>query len=453
MSIIKDAFKEKFEDGALPEHFVQKITCKAGATNQLIKDFRNEKDFRIAVTVTLVATGTDVKPLEVLVFMRDIHSSVLYTQMKGRGCRKIDDDMLRLVTPNADTKENFILIDAVGVTESEKKIPNATDNTGEGGTGQKLSLEKVLEWLSHGMVSDENLQFLAEKLAFINKKTEEKHKTEFEKLSKISMENLSLSIFKAMEKGLPEYTDINVPNNERKTLVSALVDNPDARQLLLNLEAGFYKILRPGKDKVTYSGFSLVDSEGYTKQFEEYLYAHCDDVEALRIIFNDEEKSITNAMLLDLKDKIIHLNPVFSDFDIIWDAYHTLSANKKISKKVLPLKEKSERQTLTNLIQLVRFAYGKTETLQAINGIIAQRFGLYIGQHLGNQKRNFSDEQIEVLKTLADYVAQKGCVARQDFHADGKNNLFMNLVKIYTLPKIDEELDYFSKFLLQIKAA
>lgn len=454
ISIIEEAFKEKFSDGKIPENFVKKITCKAGNTNQLIKDFRNEKDFRIAVTVTLVATGTDVKPLEVLVFMRDIHSSVLYTQMKGRGCRKINDDMLRLVTPNADTKENFILIDAVGVTESEKKIPNATDDSGEGGeTGKRLTLEKVLEWLSHGMVSDENLQFLAEKLAFINKKTEAKHKDEFILLTKISMENLALSVFKALETGLPEYTDINEPNNERKNLVSALVDNPKARQLLLNFEAGFYKILRPGKDKITYSGFSLVDSENYTKQFEEYVNLHCDEIEALKIIYNDEEKAITNVMLLDLKEKIIALNPLFSDFNVVWDAYHTLSANKKISKRVLPLKEKTERETLTNLIQLVRFAYGKTETLQAINGIIGQRFGLYIGQHLGNQKRDFTDEQIEILKNLADYVTQKGCVTRQDFHADGKSTLFMNLVKIYTLPKLDEELDYFSKFLLQIKAA
>ena len=110
ISIIKEAFKEKFVDNQVPENFVKKITCTAGNTNQLIKDFRNAKDFRIAVTVTLVATGTDVRPLEILVFMRDIHSSVLYTQMKGRGCRKIDDEALKLVTPNADTKESFILV-------------------------------------------------------------------------------------------------------------------------------------------------------------------------------------------------------------------------------------------------------------------------------------------------------------------------------------------------------
>lgn len=62
----KEVFRKEFEDGKLPEKFVQKITYSAGDSNALIRDLRTEKDFRIAVTVTLVATGTDVKPLEVV---------------------------------------------------------------------------------------------------------------------------------------------------------------------------------------------------------------------------------------------------------------------------------------------------------------------------------------------------------------------------------------------------
>ena len=87
--------------------FVQKITYTSGDSNGLIRDLRIEKDFRIAVTVTLVATGTDVKPLEVVLFMKDVMSDVLYTQMKGRGCRVVDDEKLREVTPNAGTKECY----------------------------------------------------------------------------------------------------------------------------------------------------------------------------------------------------------------------------------------------------------------------------------------------------------------------------------------------------------
>lgn len=91
VDIAKDVFKSEFENDAIPEKFVQKITYSAGDSNALIRDLRTEKDFRIAVTVTLVATGTDVKPLEVVLFMKDVHSDVLYTQMKGRGCRVMPD--------------------------------------------------------------------------------------------------------------------------------------------------------------------------------------------------------------------------------------------------------------------------------------------------------------------------------------------------------------------------
>ena len=108
--------KEVF--GRTDDRFVQKITYSAGDSNELIRQFRNDKDFRIAVTCTLVATGTDVKPLEVVMFMRDVESLPLYIQMKGRGVRTIGDEQLRNVTPNAFSKDCFYLVDAVGVTET-----------------------------------------------------------------------------------------------------------------------------------------------------------------------------------------------------------------------------------------------------------------------------------------------------------------------------------------------
>ena len=170
VEIAEEVFKVEFENGKLPKNFVKKITYTAGDSNALIRDLRTEKDFRIAVTVTLVATGTDVKPLEVVLFMKDVHSDVLYTQMKGRGCRVISDDKLKEVTPNADTKECYYIVDAVGVTESEKHIPKP----GPDGPGKKnLSLEHLLERLAHNEVSDENLMLLRDYCSTINRRYEE----------------------------------------------------------------------------------------------------------------------------------------------------------------------------------------------------------------------------------------------------------------------------------------
>ena len=447
---IHEVFASKFDDKKLPKNFVQKITHTQQNPIQLIKDFRYNKDFRIAVTVTLVATGTDVRPLEVVLFMRDIHSLTLYTQMKGRGCRAIDDDKLRTVTPNADTKENFYLIDAVGVTESEKNISLGTD-PGKDPITTKVTLEQVLEWLAHGYVSDDNLEYLAQKLASIKNRTSSDHLKEFYDLAGIELETLASNIFDALEKNkLPPYFDINEPNNERKLLISKLIDNPKARELLLKLAAGFVKILNPGEDTLLYSGFSLNDAIDYTTQFENYVKEHKDELEALKIIYNDEDKIITTTMLVDLEKRLAQENPIFKDYSVIWNAYNTLSTNNKILKKVKKLSSKSEKDALTNLIQMIRFAYDKVDTLQAINGIATKRFNLYIGQHLGIDKRDFTKEQIEVLMRLADYVTQKGCVVRADFRNDNQTPLMIDLIKIYSNPKLDDEINYFSKFILGI---
>lgn len=151
--------KEVF--GRTDDRFVQKITYSAGDSNELIRQFRNDKDFRIAVTCTLVATGTDVKPLEVVMFMRDVESQSLYVQMKGRGVRTIGDEQLRNVTPNAFSKDCFYLVDAVGVTEHEKTVPTATDEP----TTKTITLKELLERISHGYIPDEYLKRLAATLA------------------------------------------------------------------------------------------------------------------------------------------------------------------------------------------------------------------------------------------------------------------------------------------------
>lgn len=135
VNIAKDVFGEVCPNADM-DRYVQKITYSSGDSNELIRQFRNDRDFRIAVTCTLVATGTDVKPLEVVMFMRDVESEPLYIQMKGRGVRTIGDEQLRNVTPNAVSKDCFFLVDAVGVTEHTKSIPEQ----GEGPDTEVITL-------------------------------------------------------------------------------------------------------------------------------------------------------------------------------------------------------------------------------------------------------------------------------------------------------------------------
>lgn len=444
---IKRVFAEKFPEGHVPDGFVQEITCSVEKPNDRIRAFNHDKNFRIAVTVTLVSTGTDVKPLEIVAFMRDIHSDVLYTQMVGRGCRSVNDDKLRTVTPNADTKANFVLLDAVGVALSEKRMPKACEDSSD---KKPLKLSDLLERISHGEVSDANLELLAEKCATIYNRTNDEHNTEFREIVGFTLRDFSLTIFDAFEKNLlPEYTDINEPNLERRKLVSPLINNNNARVKLSELHAGYLSILNPGEDRVIYSEFLEEDALKHTSAFEKYIHDHADEIEALRIIYHDESQSITNAMLCDLQQKLLVESKMFR-VPLLWD-YYRVSASEN-HKMVIPLKGKNEIESITNLIQLVRYALGRTETLQSIQGIAAKRFGLYVGQQMGDTPRNFTPAQVEVLRKVAQYVAQNGCTSRKDlFEFD--QTLAVQTINIYSPAKADKELDYLSKFLLQIKAA
>ena len=273
--------KEVF--GRTDDRFVQKITYSAGDSNELIRQFRNNKDFRIAVTCTLVATGTDVKPLEVVMFMRDVESLPLYIQMKGRGVRTIGDEQLRNVTPNAFSKDCFYLVDAVGVTEHEKTIPTATDEP----TTKTITLKELLERISHGYIPDEYLKRLAATLARIYNKADDSQRKEFARLSNDDMKELSARIYDALEKGiLPPFITAEESNLERKGLVSPLANHADARRYLLILAAGFVNTLMPGEDTLISKGFSIEDAKNTTEAFEEFCKENADGIEALRIIYN-----------------------------------------------------------------------------------------------------------------------------------------------------------------------
>ena len=313
--------KEVFERN--DDRYVQKITYSAGDSNELIRQFRNDKDFRIAVTCTLVATGTDVKPLEVVMFMRDVESAPLYTQMKGRGVRTIGDEQLRNVTPNAFSKDCFFLVDAVGVTEHEHTIPTQVD----GPDTEVITLETLLERISHGFLPDNYLKRLAATLSRIHNKANNQQREEFFNLAHDAMNEIASRIYDALEnQQLPEFIDTNHPNNERKGLVSALANHAHARRYILILAKGFVETLMPGEDTLISQGFSIEEAKSTTDAFEEFCRMHCDNIEALRIIYNNSGEAITYSMLKDLENKLKLANNRFTS------KQHNIYGNKYLNR-------------------------------------------------------------------------------------------------------------------------
>ena len=420
--------------------FVQKITYSAGDSNELIRQFRNDKDFRIAVTCTLVATGTDIKPLEVVMFMRDVASEPLYIQMKGRGVRTIGDEQLRNVTPNAYSKDCFFLVDAVGVTEHEKSITSPSDSA----TTKLISLKELLEKITHGNVSDDYLRLLASRLSRISHKCEEKDREKFISLAHISMMDIASNIFDALEQGsLPEYVNVNESNTIRKALVHNIANEPDAREFLLILNAGFIETLMPGEDMLISKGFSQEEAQATTSAFEAYCEEHKDEIEALRIIYNNQGEPLTYAILKDLENKLKFANSKFNT-SLLWNSYAIINP-----PMVKHSSTKEEKEALTNIIQLVRYAFHQIERLESLYPSANQRFNLWCGQN----QRPLTEEQIGVMQQVFSYIASNGYCTITEIKDNDKTQA-AQLIRAFGGKNIaNEALASLSQFIIYRKIA
>ena len=443
VSAVKEVFGEKFSTNCVPDKFVQKITYSSPEnSNTLIKDFRVDKSFRIAVTVTLVATGTDIRPLEVVMFMADVKSDVLYTQMKGRGCRIINDDKLKEVTPNANSKECFFVVDAIGVTKGEKSIPRTNiDNK------RILSLKDLLEHLSHGEVSNENLLLLRDYCSSItnryrNNPLFKRHLDSFINSFGFSPVFVSEKIQGAFsKKSLPEYISPSSDNYERLSLISILIDNKDAKSKLLELKKGYYIFAPETPDETTHSGFSIEGAKKFIENFEICLNNHKDRIEALRIIYNSEEKLITYDMLVTLRDMLLQENKQYSSY-VIWNNYKRLDSEGN----VIDLDHRRNVNALTNLIQIARYAYKKDNKLITLHGLFSSRFNLYVG----STNHNLNENQIFIMRKIAESIVDDGAISMEELNTVD-TDLWRKGIKEFGKETFKSEISMLSKFIIGVR--
>ncbi|MCX8481419.1 MAG: DEAD/DEAH box helicase family protein, partial [Sediminibacterium sp.] len=170
--IIREEFNED-------NRFCKKITYNSNEDpKSILAQFRNDYHPRIAVTVDMIATGTDVKPLECLLFMRDVKSRNYFEQMKGRGTRVIDFDDLKKVSPSAKiTKDHFVIVDAIGVTKSCKTDSRPLEKK------PGVALKDLLGAVAVGARDEDLFTSLANRLTRLDKQITEKEKKQFEEKS------------------------------------------------------------------------------------------------------------------------------------------------------------------------------------------------------------------------------------------------------------------------------
>ncbi|RLS68166.1 MAG: restriction endonuclease subunit R, partial [Planctomycetota bacterium] len=239
------------EDFGKGNDFCQKITSKSTGKkpDELLSEFRNSYFPRIAVTVDMIATGTDVKPLECLIFMRNIRSLGYFEQMKGRGCRVVDPDVLQSVTPDAKHKTHFVIVDAVGVCEDEKSATKPMDRK------PSVPLDKILNLVAAGAAGDDIVSTLASRLSRLDQEVDPLQQAAIQKASGgKTLAELSAGLLKSIDPDVntelavdkfnvpegpngepPEPTEPQVVEVEREQMATALqaFHDPKLREAIL----------------------------------------------------------------------------------------------------------------------------------------------------------------------------------------------------------------------------
>lgn len=309
---------------------------------------------------------------------------------------------------------------------------------------QVITLKELLERITHGNVQDEYLRLLASRLSRIYNKCKAPERDEFARLAKADMKDIAVGIYDALDtQTLPPYIDINEPNNERKGLVAAIVNHPDARYYLLILNAGFVTILQPGEDTLISKGFSIEEAQNTVDAFETYINEHKDEIEALRIIYNNQGEPITYTMLKDLENKLKFANSKFNP-TLLWNTYSLINP-----EAVTKFSTKEEKESVTNIIQLVRFAFRQITTLNSLHSTATQYFNLWCGQ----MQRSVTDAQAALIKQIVSYIASNGSCTIKDIRGWDRTYA-AQLIQAFGNPEqVNDSLISLSQFLIYRKTA
>jgi type I restriction enzyme R subunit len=413
---IVDIVRKEFGKG---NDFCKKVTYRSsGKSEDIIKAFRTAPEFRIAVTVDMIATGTDIKPLECLLFLRDVRSQLYFEQMKGRGTRTIDPDALASVTPDAGGKTRFVLVDAVGVTESDKTDSRPMESK------PSVAFDKLLLGIAMGTRDEATLTTVASRLARIDRMLSQADREEIAKVSGgHSVKQIAAALIKATDPdqikgralppGAPIYSEPTPA--ELKAAAEALADeaakplasNPALRDLLeAKRRKADVTIDHLTGDTVISAGYDEEKARQLVTSWKQFLEDNQDEITALQILYNLPRRSGAKTGLVYEELKTLAEAVARPPYHIapaeVWKAYEHLEKRPLTTDPV---------KTLTNLITLVRHTVDPQKTpLAPFPELVETRYQQWLAQH-GDR---FTDAQRHWLDVIKNYVALNGAFATDD---------------------------------------
>lgn len=380
--------------------FAKKITYKVTGVDpeQLIKSFRNDYNPRIAVTVDMIATGTDVKPIETVIFMRDVGSALYFEQMRGRGVRTVNPSDLNKVTPDAKVKDRFVLIDAVGVTESEKHVAKPLERE------RTTSFDKLLEQIASGRSDEDAVSTLAGRLASLDRKLTDEQREEVRKVTGgLSVGDLAGQLVDAIdndkiadEAKASGESEEDVAQRLRESALDAF-NSPVVRNVLIDLKRMSEVVIdQHSPDVVISTGFDEKAAEEMISNFKKFLEEEKDQIVALSILYSKPEaqKKLTYESLEELQSAMMR-PPWLLQPPALWNAYRRLQGNKVRGNPA---------KVMTDIVSLVRFAIGANETLAPLSMEMAARFNLWLGREK-KAGRAYTQEQLAWLEAVRDHLA------------------------------------------------
>ena len=429
---IVSIMREEFGRG---NDFAQKITYRTtGAKPEdLIKAFRTSYYPRIAVTVDMIATGTDIRPVEIVVFMRSVKSRSFFEQMKGRGVRIISDDDLRGVNPGEHVhKDRFIIVDCVGVCERDKTDSKPMDQK------KSVPLDALLQAVSLGNVEPEVLSSVAVRLARLDSQlTDAEHAKVTAEAGGLSLKEISRGIVKALD---PQVDRTAAEADAALRDAAKPLSNPALRTLILTLKQQKELVIDTvTQDRVLEAGFSEAAREraqGIVKSFEAFIAQHRDEITALQLLYNRPTKAPLQFKDLKILASTLQAPPHLWTESHLWQAYAALDASK--------VKGASRRRILTDLVSLVRYAMQQENELVPYPERVTANFKAWMAQQQAAGK-GFSDEQRWWLEKMAEHIASNLGIEAEDFDLSPFNQRG-GLGKVYQLfgaelPKVIDELN------------
>ncbi len=411
------------EEFVVENKFCKKITYNADQPSALLQSFRNSYYPRIAVTVDMIATGTDVKSIECLLFMRDVKSKNYFEQMKGRGTRTLNLDDLRKVSPSATTnKTHFVIVDAVGVCKSIKTDSRPLERK------KSVPLKDLLIGVALGQRDEDTLTSLANRLSRIDRQiTDEERKkitelSEGIKISKMTNDLLNAydtdkhiekakEIFNIPETEEPKAEQIEEAKNELIKSACQPFNKPELRELFETCRQTHEQIIdNQNLDKLIFAGFdeqAKEKAQQTIESFKKFIVENKDEMIALRIFYDQpyRRRELTFKMIKEL-NAAIQRPPYLLNLDRLWLAYENQNGEK--------VKGKAIKRTLTDIISLLRYELGIDSELYPYSDIVNRNFKDWIFKKNAGHIQ-FSEEQTEWLRMIKDHIISSVNIERTDF--------------------------------------